>query len=75
MAQQVMEISYDNYTVDINLLKKRTDAALKLFKSTCAETTQPYEVPNNSDQSNSEEWETQRFMRIIASNAKEVASV
>ena len=75
MAQQVMEISYDDYTVDTDLLKKRTDAALHLFKSTCAETTQPYEVPNTSDQSNSEEWKTQRFMRITASNAKEVASV
>ena len=75
MAQQVMEISYDDYTVDTNLMKKRTDAALQLFKSSCAETTQPYEVLNTSDQSISEEWEAQWFMRITSSNAKEVVSV
>jgi hypothetical protein len=54
-----MQIDYPDYCVDTGHLKKITDAALCLFKTTCTE-SEPYEVPNTRGQSKSEEWRTKR---------------
>lgn len=74
MMQQVLELKYSDYTVDKEALKKMTDAAITLLKSTCTGKA-AYEVPNTREQSNSGQWHTSRTLRVTASMAKEVVSV
>lgn len=74
MLEQVLEIKYDDYTVDIENLRKITKMAVENFKSTCTASA-PYEVENTRGQTSTPTWHFSRSFRITASIAKEAASV
>ncbi|XP_056023104.1 uncharacterized protein LOC130046326 isoform X2 [Ostrea edulis] len=72
MFDQILEIEYSDYVVDIKNLNERTNYSLNLIKQDASE---PYEVPNTDRQAESIMWHSSRNCRITASVAKEVSSV
>jgi hypothetical protein len=72
VCDQILEIDYPDYVVDVDNLHLRTNSAITLMK---LDGQNPYEVHNTLGQTESSVWFNSHNCRITASMAKEVSCV
>ncbi len=78
MWETVMEFNYDDYVVNderVGVLRQLVDILHTNLADQCDPTSSVYMVPGTEQQSESDTWASNRWMRLTASVAKQVVSL